>query len=109
MNSSKFIWRKVFIIAAMAAGTANAQTPQLVEVSLTNIKVAIAKDLQTDVERIPLMVKVPADTARSVCNVTAEALAPRANSGVPSCPADRTSAALNDAVRQEIGKGGTSK
>lgn len=109
MNCSTSLLRKTFLLAAAAAGFAAAQPSQMVEVSLTNIKDAIAKDLQTDVGKIPLMVKVSVDTAKGVCNVTPDGLAPQANSGVPSCPADRTSAALNDAVRQEIMKGSVSK
>lgn len=109
MNHSKFLLSKAILLAAITVGTATAQSPQMVEVSLTNIKAAIAKEIQTDVEKIPLMVKVPVETAKGVCNVTAEGLTPQANSGVPSCPADKTSAALNDAVRREIVKGGPSK
>lgn len=109
MNSSKFLLNKVFFLAAVTAGTATAQTPQMVEVSLTNIKAAIAKEIQTDVEKIPLMVKVSVDTAKGVCNVAAEGLTSQANTGAPSCPAQRTSAALNDAVKQEIVKGSTPK
>lgn len=109
MNSSRFLLSKAFFIAALAIEPAIAQAPQMVEVSLTNIKAAIAKEIQTDVEKVPLMVKVPVETAKGVCNVTAEGLAPQANSGVPSCPADRTSAALNDAVKREIMNGSTAK
>lgn len=109
MNHSKFLLSKAFLLAAVTAGTATAQSRQMVEVSLTNIKDAIAKEIQADVEKIPLMVKVPVETAKDVCNVTAEGLDPRANSGVPSCPADRTSTALNDAVRREIRKGSSAK
>lgn len=109
MNHSKFLLSKAFLLAALTIGTATAQSPQMVEVSLTNIKAAIAKEIQADVEKIPLMLKVPVETAKGVCNVTAEGLAPQANSGVPSCPADRTSAALNDAVKQEIMNGSTTK
>src|SRR5688500_8654093 len=100
MNSPESLLRKAFLLAAVTVGAATAQTPQapqasqLVEVSLTNIKAVIAKEIQTDVEKIPLMIKVPTETAKGVCNVTAEGLTPQANSGVPSCPADRTSAAL---------------
>ncbi|MEC4719814.1 hypothetical protein RY831_11690 [Noviherbaspirillum sp. CPCC 100848] len=109
MISSRYLLRKAFILAAVMAGTATAQTPQMVEVSLTNIKAAIAKEVQADVEKVPLMVKVPVETAKEVCNLTAEGLAPQANSGVPSCPAVRTSTALNDVVRQEIMKASLSR
>jgi hypothetical protein len=109
MNRAKFLFSKAFLLAAAASAPvfANAQaakTAPLVEVSLTNVKAAIAKAIQADVEKIPLMIKVPAETAKKVCNVTSEGLAPQANSGVPSCPADKTSAELNDAVKQEIAK-----
>lgn len=109
MSSSRFLLRNAFILAALMVGSATAQTRQMVEVSLTNIKAAIAKEIQADVEKVPLMVKVPVETAKEVCDVTAAGLAPQANSGVPSCPAGRTSTALNDAVRQEIIKASPSK
>lgn len=109
MISLRYPLRNAFILAAVVLGSATAQAEQMVEVSLTNIKTAIAKEIQANVETVPLMVKVPAETAKVVCNVTAEGLAPQANSGVPSCPADRTSTALNDAVRQEIMKAKPSK
>jgi hypothetical protein len=109
MDNSKFLLNKAFFLAAVTAGTATAQTSQTVEVSLTNIKAAIAKEIQTDVEKVPLMVKVPVDTAKGVCNVATEGLTPQANTGAPSCPAQRTSAALNAAVKQEILKGSTPK
>lgn len=109
MNHSKFLLSMAFVLSAVTVGTATAQSPQMVEVSLTNIKAAIANEIQTDVDKIPLMMKVPAKIAKGVCNVTAEGIAPQANGGVPSCPADRTSAALNDMVKQEIMKGSTTK
>ena len=109
MNHSRFLLTKAFLLAAVTVGTATAQSSQMVEVSLTNIKDAIAKELQADVEKIPLMVKVPVETAKGVCNVTAEGLTSQANNGVPTCPAERTSAALNDAVKQEIMKGSAAK
>lgn len=109
MDSKTFFFSKAFLFAALTIGTAGAQTQQMVEVSLTNVKSAIAKELQTDVETIPLMVKVSVETAKKVCNVTTEGLMPRANSGVPSCPADKTSAELNNAVKQEIARSSASK
>lgn len=109
MISSRYPLRYAFILAAVVVGTASAQTQQMVEVSLTNIKTVIAREIQVNVETIPLMIKVPAETAKVVCNVTAEGLAPQTNSGVPSCPADKTSTALNDAVKQEIMKAKPSK
>jgi len=123
MNAAKFSFGKVFLLAVVTSAPviANAQATQqaqqaqqaktapLVEVSLTNVKAAIAKAIQADVETIPLMIKMPAEIAGKVCNVTSEGLAPQANSGVPSCPADKTSAELNDAVKQQIARSSSSK
>lgn len=109
MKGKNVLSSLVFALNAFTFSCAIAQTQQPVEVSLTNVKSIIAKEIQVDVERIPLMVKVPVDTARKVCNVTAEGLKPEANSGVPSCPADKTAAELNEAVKQEIAKTKVSK
>lgn len=98
MYSSKFLLSKAFFIAAITIDPATAKTQQTVDVNLANIKAAFALEIQTDVEKIPLMMKVPVDTARGVCNMAPERLTQQVNSGVPSCPAERTSAALNDAV-----------
>ncbi|WP_151639219.1 hypothetical protein [Noviherbaspirillum aerium] len=109
MRGQKVSSNLLVALGAVTFSCAIAQNQQLVEVSLTNVKSVIATEIQVEVGRIPLMVKVPAETARKVCNVTAEGLKPEANSGVPSCPAEKTAAELNEAVKQQIAETTRSK
>jgi hypothetical protein len=50
--------------------------------------------------------QVPIDVAASVCGVSVSALAASIASGQAGCTATTTSAALNQAVQQQIASGG---
>ena len=73
----------------------------LVNVSLSNVKPEIAKNINVDVSQVPVTVQVPVGIAANVCGVEANVLAKKGPGGAAECTAKNTSSALNDIVQKQ--------
>lgn len=80
--------------------------PTLVNVNLQNVLNDLSVSLSVDRNSIPVTAQVPIDVAAAVCGVSVDALAASIASGQGSCSATTTSAALNQALQQQISTGG---
>ncbi|MFC7517588.1 hypothetical protein ACFQUU_21480 [Herbaspirillum sp. GCM10030257] len=102
MDGTKFLTLLNVVVAVIVVSPAVAQQQQMVEVSLTDIKEILAKNIHADMARIPLMIQVPPEIAAKVCNTGTAQLKPEANNAIPSCPAKSTSGDLEQAVKRQI-------
>lgn len=79
--------------SAMAALPAAAQTtpptgaPGLITVSLENIRAEVAKNVNLDLEKVPLTIQLPVDVAASACGVSVNALSAQLQNGQNTCSA----------------------
>jgi hypothetical protein len=105
MNVTKFMAVLNAFVAVMVFSSASAQQQPMVEVSLTDIKEILAKNIQMDMAKIPLMIRVPPEIAANVCGMGTEQLKPEANNAIPSCPAKSSSRDLEQAVRKQLAHG----
>jgi hypothetical protein len=88
------------------SGVGGTEIPALVSVNLQNVLNNLSVELNVNRNNIPVTAQVPIDVAASVCGVSVSALAASIASGQAGCTATTTSAALNQAVQQQIASGG---
>ena len=99
------LWVTLAVIAALvglAGAPAFAQQSGLVNVDISNVRTDIAKNIQVDVNQVPVTVQAPISVAATVCGVAANVLGTQAASGNAQCQAKSTSTALNQIVQKQI-------
>jgi len=95
-------WWAVSLLTVLAVAPAFAQQSGLVNVSLTNVKTEIAKNINVDVSQIPGTVQAPIAVAANVCGVAVDVLSSQAQQGAAKCDAKTTNDALNQIVQTQL-------
>lgn len=87
----------VLAVSAALTGHATAQTtgtsttPGLITVSLENIRAEVAKNVNLDLDKVPLTIQLPVDVAASACGVSVNALSAQLQNGQNTCSASNVS------------------
>jgi hypothetical protein len=102
MKLVKKWWAVSLLTAFLAVAPALAQQSGLVNVSLTNVKTEIAKNINVDVSQIPVTIQAPVAVAANVCGVAVDVLSSQAQQGAAKCDAKTTNDALNQIVQTQL-------
>lgn len=90
------------LVVALPAASAQQQS-DLVAVDVSDIRADIAKNLNIDVNQVPMTIEVPVGVAANVCNVQAATLAPGASYQSSGCKARAANVSLNPFVERSMG------
>ena len=74
----------------------------LINVNLSDIRAEIAKNVNVNLERVPITIQLPITVAANVCGVNVNLLSVQVNTAVNSCTATATSPALEQEVVNQI-------
>jgi hypothetical protein len=102
MKLVKKWWAVSLLTVFLAVAPALAQQSGLVNVSLTNVKTEIAKNINVDVSQIPVTIQAPIAVAANVCGVAVDVLTSQAQQGAAKCDAKTTNDALNQIVQTQL-------
>ena len=84
------------------------QLPGLVSVNLENIRAEIAKDLDIDLQNVPITIQLPVAVAANVCGVDVGALGgEQLGSDTPECSATNTTIATQYVTNSQTAAGDT--
>lgn len=75
----------------------------LINVNVSDIAAEVAKNVNLNLEDVPISVQLPVNVAANVCGVDVNLLSAQLNAGSsPSCSASTTSAELEQAITNRI-------
>ena len=74
----------------------------LINVNLSDIRAEIAKNVNVNLERVPITIQLPVTVAANVCGVNVNLLSVQVNTAGNSCTATATSPALEQEVVNRI-------
>ncbi len=74
----------------------------LVSVNISDVRAEIAKNVNVSLEDVPITIQLPVDVAANVCGTNVNVLTLQINANENTCRATTTSAALEQAVRNQI-------
>lgn len=85
-----------------AMPAAGAGMDSLINVNLSDIRAEIAKNVNVNLERVPITIQLPVTVAANVCGVNVNLLSVQVNTAGNSCTATATSPALEQEVTNQI-------
>ena len=74
----------------------------LINVNLSDIRAEIAKNVNVNLERVPITIQLPVTVAANVCGVNVNLLSVQVNTAGNTCTATATSPALEQEVVNQI-------
>jgi hypothetical protein len=74
----------------------------LISVNLSDIRAEIAKNVNVNLERVPITIQLPVTVAANVCGVNVNLLSVQVNTAGNTCTATATSPALEQEVVNQI-------
>ena len=85
-----------------AAPAGGAGMESLINVNLSDIRAEIAKNVNVNLERVPITIQLPVTVAANVCGVNVNLLSVQVNTAGNTCTATATSPALEQEVVNQI-------